>query len=207
MDGVTDNSPANAAAQTDGAHTAPATAKKLTKKQRRRKAQRKQLMTVLAIIALVAVVVAAVLFYNRWQEGRIETLPQDQRIVAVVDGQETNIAPYSTCEVDDHNCTGGEPFELKVGDAKEFTLKIPADVYDHDWRMVQIFDDPGANSESYFTSHESEEVTVSVESEKKSEDGSTPKLTVVEIQSLLIGEDADGEQTPVNTVWSIAPTK
>lgn len=183
------------------------TGKKLTKKQRRKKEQRKQLMTLLAIVALVVVVVGGVLLYNKWSDGRVKTLPQDQRIVAVVDGQETEIPPYSACELDDQGCKGDKPFELHIGDAKEITLKMPKDVSDINWRMVEIFDDPGANVEQYYKPGESKEVTVSVESDKETEDGSVPQLTVLEIQSLLVGLDDNGEQTPVNTVWSIAPKK
>lgn len=188
------------------ASTASKPAKKLTKKQRRLRAQRKQLIPIAAIVVLVAVVVASVLAYYHWKDNHIETLPQDQRVVAVVNGQETEVAPYSTCEVDDQHCKEGEPFELSMGGAKKFTLKIPQDVYDHDWRLVEIFNDPGANTESYYKSNEKKEVEISLDSPKKTDDGSTPRLTVLEIQSLLIGEDADGEQTPVNAVWSITPT-
>lgn len=182
-----------------------ASGKKLTKKQRRKKEQRKQLLALLAIVVLVLVVVGGVLLYNQWSDKRVKTLPSEQRIVAVVGGKETEIPPYSACEVGDQDCKGDKPFELEIGDAEEFTLKLPQDVFDHDWAMVQIFDDPGANVEQYFKANESEEVTVSVESDKETEDGSVPRLTVLEIQSLLIGLDASGEQTPVNTVWSIAP--
>lgn len=174
----------------------------LTKKQRRKKEQRRQLMMGAAILLAVAVVVAAVLGYNAWKDGQVETLPEEQRIVAVVDGEEQEVAPYSTCAVDAADCQPGEPFKLQLDGAKEFTLKIPRDVYDHDWALLKVYDDPGANTDDYFTSNERQEVTIKIDAERKSEDGSTPQLAVVEIQSLLIGLDAEKNQTPVTAVWS-----
>lgn len=174
----------------------------LTKKQRRQKEQRRQLLFGLAIVVLVAVVVLAVLGYNKWKDEQVETLPQDQRIVAVVDGEETEVAPYSTCEVDAPKCEPGAPHRLDLKGAKEFTLKLPQDVYDHDWALLKVYDDPGANTDDYFKANEKQEVNVKLDAERKSGDGSTPKLAVVEIQSLLIGLDKEKNQTPVTAVWS-----
>lgn len=84
------------------------TAKKLTKKQKRRRAQRKQLLTVLAIAAVAAAIIGAVFAYTKWQDNRVATLPQDQRITAVVNGEETALAPYRACELDDKDCQNGE---------------------------------------------------------------------------------------------------
>lgn len=186
---------------------AKATEKKLTKKQRRKKAQRRNLLAALAIVLLVALIVGGVVIYNKVTGDRIDTLPHEQRVTAVVNGQETEIAPFSACQLDDPECRDSEPFELEVGDAKEFTLKIPKDVYDHDWAMLEIYNDPGANDEHYYGSNETTEVTVPLESERKSKDGSTPKLAVAEIHSLMVGLDENEEQSPYNVVWSISPKR
>lgn len=178
-------------------------APKLSKKQQRKRAQRKQLMTMGAIVALVVVVIGGVLLYNRWQDGKIETLPQDQRIIAVVDGEEHEIAPYSVCQLDDPDCKPSEPYKLQVGDAKKVTLKPPEDVYDHDWSLLQIFDEPGANQDNYYKSYEREEVTLDLEASVKADDGSTPQLKVLELHSMLVGLDDNDEQTPYATIWSI----
>lgn len=178
-------------------------APKLSKKQQRKRAQRKQLMTMGAIVALVVVVIGGVLLYNRWQDGKIETLPQDQRIIAVVDGEEHEIAPYSVCQLDDPHCKPSEPYKLQVGDAKKVTLKPPEDVYDHDWSLLQIFDEPGANQDNYYKSYEREEVTLDLEASVKADDGSTPQLKVLELHSMLVGLDDNDEQTPYATIWSI----
>lgn len=178
-------------------------APKLSKKQQRKRAQRKQLMTMGAIVALVVVVIGGVLLYNRWQDGKIETLPQDQRIIAVVDGEEHEIAPYSVCQLDDPDCKPSEPYKLQVGDAKKVTLKPPEDVYDHDWSLLQIFDEPGANQDNYYKSYEREEVTLDLEASVKADDGNTPQLKVLELHSMLVGLDDNDEQTPYATIWSI----
>ncbi|HIW95396.1 MAG TPA: DUF2771 domain-containing protein [Candidatus Corynebacterium gallistercoris] len=157
----------------------------------------------LTIAAVVAIVIAGVIGYTRWKDGQVETLPADQVIVAVVDGQETEIRPYSACQLDDPECQPSEPTVLKVGDADEIELRVPEDVYDHDWSVLRIYDDPGANADDYYKSYEVESVTIPVTSEKKAEDGSSPTLAVVEVHSMLVGLDDEGEQAPIATVWSI----
>lgn len=178
-------------------------APKLSKKQQRKRAQRKQLLTMGSIVALVVVVIGGVLLYNRWQDGKIETLPQDQRITAVVDGEEHEIAPYSVCELDDPDCHPSEPSKLEVGGAKQVTLKLPEDVYDHDWSLLQIFDEPGANQDNYYKAHERQEVTLDLEASVKTKEGKTPTLKVLELHSMLVGLDENDEQTPYATIWSI----
>lgn len=180
-----------------------ATSNKVSKKVRRKREQRKQLMAFAAIVVVVAIVGAAIVFYNKWKGEQVETLPQDQRIVAVVNGQEQEIAPYSTCEIDDKDCKPGKPVPVELKGAKEFTLKIPHDVSNHDWSMLKIYNDPGANQDNYFRSDETQEVKLKLAAERKSADGSTPSLKLIEIRSLLVGLDADKKQTPVNTIWSI----
>lgn len=182
-------------------------AKKLTKKEKRRRAQRKQLLTVLAIAAVAAVIIGAVFAYTKWQDNRVATLPQDQRITAVVNGEETELAPYRACELDDKDCQNGEPVTLDTAGASEITLKLPKDVYDHDWAMLKIFDDPGANEEKYYKADEAKEVTIPLESEQTTAENAKPKLAVLEIHSMLVGLDSNGDQTPYNVVWSIAPSQ
>lgn len=193
------------ATESAGAASTPTGQRSLSKKQRRRAEQRKQVLAVVAIAVAVTLVVLAVLAFNAWRNKQIDTLPQDQRIVAVVGDNRVDVAPYSTCEIDAKQCQPSSPTELDFGPKGTVTLQLPQDVYDHDWSMLKIYDDPGANTEDYFRSNEQKEVTVSTASEKRTADGRTPKLTVVEIHSLLVGKDANGEQTPVATVWAIKP--
>lgn len=178
----------------------------LSKKQLRKRRQRKQILTMLALGAVALVVVAAVIGFSRWKSNQVETLPQDFRLTAVVNGVETELAPYLACELDDAQCEPGKPAELKVGKAKEFTLRVPAGIADHDWRLIKIFSDLGANGEEYFRGNQADEVTIKTTAEKTSRDGSKARLRLVEVHTLLVGLDADGEPTPYTTVWSIALT-
>lgn len=184
--------------------TKESASKKMSKKARRRQRQRKQLLAMASLLLVVVVIIGGVILYNKWAEQRIETLPQDQRITAVVDGREIAVPPYSACEIGSTECNPGEPFELKVGDAKEFTLKIPQDVADHDWSMLKVYPDPGANTEDYFKSNEVTELKIQTKAEKASSDGSHSPLQVVEIHSMLIGKGAEGDQAPYATIWSLA---
>ena len=179
--------------------------RRLTAKQRRKQEQRKQLITAASIIVLVLVVIGAVLGFNQWSKNRDGTDPADLRVIAVVNGEEFEVPPYQTCELDDKDCAPGEPYELELKGADKFTLRIPEEIHDHDWAMLHIFDHPGANTEEYHKSYETTEVEVLTTSEKRPEDGAAPMLNVVEIQSLLVGRDADGEETPISAIWSIAP--
>ncbi|RAV34284.1 DUF2771 domain-containing protein [Corynebacterium heidelbergense] len=185
----------------------PAVKPKLSKKQRRKRQQRKQLFAAVAIIAVVAAIVGGVLVFNSWRSKQIGTLPADQRVTAVVDGKETEVAPYAACELGVDGCGQGKPFELPVGGAKEITVKVPQDVADHDWSLLKVYEDPGANSEDYFKPNEMHEVTIPLVSDKKSQDGKNPSLTVVEIHTVLVGKGKDGDQSPFGTVWSIAPKR
>ncbi len=178
-------------------------AEKLSRKAARRKEQVRALLLAVGVLAITAIVVGGTMLYMQWKDAQIQTLPQDQRIIAVVDGKEISLAPYSTCELDDPDCQTGTPTVLQVGDAESFTLRIPEDVYNHDWSLLKVYDDPGANREQYFTSYEADEVEVVVGADVVSADGSEPKLVVVEIQSLLVGLDSNEDQTPIATIWSL----
>lgn len=179
---------------------------KLTKKQRRKAAQRRQLLTFVGILVLVLVVAAAVLGFQRLRGSDGETAPADLRITAVAeDGSETELAPYSVCAFDDADCAGDEPTTLDLPADGKVTLKLPTEIYDHDWKLVQIYDDPATNTENTFAANEATEVTLRGSSDKEDAEGNHPRLTVAEIQTILADESGD-EPEPVAAVWSVAPS-
>lgn len=179
--------------------------KKQTKKQRRRAAQRKQLMTFGAIVLLVVVVAGAVLGYQHWSENRPGTPPEDLRVtVTDASGEEQEYAPYSVCQLFTGDCDEGEPTEVELGPDDEMTISLPEEVYDHDWTMLQIFDDPAANTENSYTGNEKTEVTIKGSSDTAGENDENPRLAVVEIHSSLVGDD-DGEEVAFGAVWSFTP--
>lgn len=176
-----------------------------TKRQRRKAAQRKQLMTFGAIVLLVLLVAGAVLGYQRWSENRPEPHPSELR-VSVTDaaGNEEEHAPYTVCQLFSGECDESEPVEIELGPDEEATLSLPEEVYDHDWTLLQIYDDPAANTEETYTGYEKSEVTVRGTSDRETEDGDAPRLAVVEIHSSLVGDD-DGEEVAFGAVWAFSP--
>ena len=71
--------------------------------------------------------------------------------------------------------------------------------------MLSIYDDPAANDETSHGANETTEVDIpgSVDPIEAST-GERPRLMVVEVSSLMIGTDDDGEETPLATVWSLS---
>ncbi|MFE1514371.1 DUF2771 domain-containing protein [Corynebacterium bovis] len=183
----------------DPAGAAPAT----SRKQRRRKAQRRQLRVMAVIAVLVVVVVVGAIGFQRWWDSRPGTPPRDLRVTATVGGESRDIAPYSACPLDDADCHGDAPARIPLGPDDSATLSIPGEVSDHDWSMLTIYDDPAANREQYFTADQTDSVTVAGRADSAKAD--SPRLTVVEIHSLVVGTDDAGAETPYAVVWSIAP--
>lgn len=180
-------------------------APKLTKKQRRKAAQRKQLLMVLGVIVLVAVVAGAVLGIQKYLDSRGGTKPADLRVTAVsADGEETELAPWSIWADGEARTNDEDPSTLDIPADGEITLKLPSDVYDHDWTLLQFYDDEGANTSNSYAANESKEVTIKGSSDLTDDDGNHPRLIGLEIQSVLIDDSGD-EEEPVVAVWSIAP--
>lgn len=174
---------------------------KQTKKQRRKAAQRRQLLTFLIILILVALV--AGIFW--WWQSRPDKHPDphDLHITAVVDGQEQEISPYSVCAIGQQDCEPGEPTTLSIPADGEVTLKLPDDVSDGEWQLLQIYDDPGANVDNTYTANEKSEVTIKGSSDQTNEEGQHPRLAVAEIHTWALGTD-DGEEQGYTVVWSVA---
>jgi hypothetical protein len=189
--------------QTDNGAAQPAqpAQPKQTKKQRRKALQRRQLLTFLIIVILVAVV--AFIVWRVQTRPDKETAPQDLRITAVVDGQEQEISPYSVCAIGQQDCKPGEPTTLSIPADGEVTLKLPGNVSDGEWQLLQIYDDPGANVDHTYTANEKSEVTVKGSSDQTNDEGKHPRLAVVEIHTWALGKQ-DGEEQGYTVVWSVA---
>lgn len=177
-----------------------------TKRQRRQAAQRRQLLTFLAIVALVAAIAGIVLGVQYYQDSRAETAPKDLRITALTADGEVDLAPYSVCAAGDVDCRGDEPSKVALPTDGEITLKLPSEIYDHDWTIVQIFDDPSANTENSYSANEKKEITLQGSAKSEDAKGKGSRLTVAEIQMLLI-DKSGGKEEPVAAVWSIAPAE
>ena len=68
------------------------------------------------------------------------------------------------------------------------------------WSLLSIYDDPAANSERTFTPGEAEEVDVPVRSESSSD----ATLVVMEVSCLMVGQDGEGNETPVMATWAFS---
>ncbi|OFP86985.1 DUF2771 domain-containing protein [Corynebacterium sp. HMSC059E07] len=169
-----------------------------------KQARKKSLLQFLALIIAVAVIVVAVVLFQKWRNDRPGPEPQDVTITATVDSDTLDVAPYSVCEPGT-DCKEGEVPNLTVGPDDTLKLEIPEAISNHEWSVLSIYDDPAANDS---TSHGANETTSldipgSVPPIEAST-GERPKLMVVEISTLMIGHDANGEETPMQTVWSLS---
>ena len=169
-----------------------------------KQARKKSLLQFLALIIAVAVIVVAVVLFQKWRNDRPGPEPQDVTITATVSSDTLDVAPYSVCEPGT-DCKEGEVPNLTVGPDDTLKLEIPEAISNHEWSVLSIYDDPAANDS---TSHGANETTSldipgSVPPIEAST-GERPKLMVVEISTLMIGHDANGEETPMQTVWSLS---
>ena len=168
-----------------------------------RKAQRRKKYTIqiIGLIVAVCVVIGISFVFQTWWNGRPGTAPQEVAVsVSIGGGESTKVLPYLVCE-SGTECPQGELTPLPITDADSVDISVPKDIYDHDWAVLAIYDDPAANSETYHGAYEAETASIPATVELE---GVTARLLVVEINSILIGTGSDGEETPFPTTWSIA---
>lgn len=167
-------------------------------------AARKNLTQFLVLVAAVVVVVTVSVVFQNWWNNRPGPEPSEVTITASSALAEIEASPYTACEIGE-TCEEGEVPSLKVPQDGDVTLTLPRDVYDHDWALLKVYDEPAASSEEYFTSFAEKEVTVplSVDAVDGS-DGHRPRLVLLEIKSLLVGTSAAGDEAPFEVVWSIS---
>ena len=169
-----------------------------------KQARKKSLLQFLALIIAVAVIVVAVVMFQKWWNDRPGPEPKDVTITATVGDETIEVSPYSICEPGTE-CEEGDVPNLTVGPDDTLKLDIPEAISNHEWSVLSIYDDPAANDS---TAHGANETT-SVEipgsvAPIEASTGERPLLKVVEISTLMIGHDANGEETPMHTVWSLS---
>lgn len=152
----------------------------------------------IAVIAVgVIVLVAGIYAFLEWQRTSPSTPVRDIR-VAVAAGETTEeLAPYTVCPLDEQ-CDGGDPPTIDAGDAKELTITVPEEISSSGWHLLAIYDDPAANDERVFQSHETTEHTIDAVTD------SGARLVVAEVSALEIDRGEDGEEIPVLATWSVA---
>ena len=148
------------------------------------------------MLATVVVVTIAFLGFRTWWKPA-DPEPQDVHITVATADTKEEIAPYSVCE-QGVECQEQPLTELSFGD--DVTLTLPEAIYDHDWALLKIYDNPAKNDQSYYGSHEKQEITLPTHEDDA-------QLMVIEVSSLMIGHDDQGEETPYVVTWSISSDK
>lgn len=177
--------------------------------KKKKAALRKNLLQISALAIAVAIVVAGILLVQRWWEGRPGPDPQSITITATAGDEEIEVPTYQACDLaQEGDCDEAESVPQLHADAEgEVTLTVPSSVSDYNWDVVAIYDDPAANSHFSYGAKEADSAKIPASAapgeDGSGEDGSAPKLTVVEASALLVGQDENGEETPVHTVWSV----
>lgn len=169
----------------------------------RKQARQKSLLQILALlIAVVILLVGGVLLQN-WWNNRPGPQPHEVSITATVGDASLEISPYLVCEpgVD---CPEGEVPNLAVGPDDTLVLDIPEAIYDHDWQVLMIYDDPAANDQQLHAANDAQQVEIPGSTDPIGENTERPRLMVVEVSSVMLGHNDTGEETPYTTVWSLS---
>lgn len=156
--------------------------------------RKKNLIQFLILIIAVAVVITGSIAFQNWWNNR----PGPEPAAVKIKANGTEISPYMICEPG-VECPEGQVPQVSVGPDETLKIEVPKEVYDHDWSVLKIYDDPAANDQSYYKGHEAKDVEI-----KGALDGEPrPRLVVVEVSTVLIGHDAQGVETPYTVVWSV----
>ncbi|MCH6197716.1 DUF2771 domain-containing protein [Corynebacterium mastitidis] len=167
-----------------------------------KKGKHRSLVQILALLTTVVIVIAVVYLAQTWWNNRPDPAPKDLRLTATAGERSEEIAPYMVCEVNT-DCAEGEVPTLPIGEDDALTLDLPEPIYDHDWTLLTIYDDPAYNDTRNFGGNEQESVTIPGSLDPTEEGAPRPRLMVVEVNTALIDRDAEGNETPVAAVWSV----
>ncbi len=170
----------------------------------RKEAKRRTLIQLTVVIVAVVIIVTGVVLFQNWSNNRPGKPPEEVAITATVGDETLELYPYMSCEPGTE-CEEGEVPNLHVGADETLVLDIPQEITNHQWQVLTIYDDPAANDEQVHGANETArlEIPGSVAPIEAST-GQCPHLQVVEVSSVMIGVDPEGEQAPFTTVWSLS---
>lgn len=168
-----------------------------------KEAKQKSFIQVIGLVFVIILVVAAVVLGQTWLNSRPDPEPEEVSVTVAVGDRSREISPYLVCAPGEE-CVEGEVPVLEVGAEESLTVTVPKPIYDHDWQVLSIYDDPGANNQLLHGPHDTESVEVPGSVDPIGDSAERPRLVVVEISSVMIGHDEAGVETPYTTVWSIA---
>ena len=168
-----------------------------------KKARQKSLLQFLTLLVAVVIIVVAAVLAQNWWNNRPGPQPHDVTVTASSGTDSIDVSPYIVCEPG-LECPEGEVPNLPVGEDGTLTLEIPEEIHDHDWQLLMIYDDPAANDQQLHGAYDATEVEIPGSVDPVAEGEARPRLMVVEISSAMIGLDANDEETPYATVWSLS---
>lgn len=157
--------------------------------------RKKQLLQILGLLLAVTLMVVGSIVFQNWWSKRSEREPQDVTVTVQSGDTTLELQPYSICEPGSQ-CQEGEVPSIEVDADAELNLTIPDEVSDHDWSLLKIYNDPSQNDQTFYGAHEATQATAPARSGKAD-------LVVVEVSSVLISHDANGEESPVTVTWSV----
>lgn len=155
-------------------------------------------LTVTLIAVAVVAIVAGLYFFLNWQQSRPATPPDQIEVTAAAGDTDVSATPFSVCEFG-AECPEGEVARIDTAGAESVRITVPKEVGQQQWSVLSIYDDPAANTERTITPGEATEVDIPVTTQK---DGNDTGLVVIEVSTLLVGKDGEGEETPVVTTWA-----
>lgn len=168
-----------------------------------RKARQRSLLQFLTLLIAVVIIILAAVLAQNWWNNRLGPAPQDITVTARLDDASIEVSPYLVCEPG-LECPEGEVPNLPVDPDDTLLLEIPEAIHDHDWQLLMIYDDPAVNEQQLHGAYDTEQVEIPGSVDPLTEGDPRPRLMVVEISSAQVGLDADGEETPYATVWSLS---
>ncbi len=169
----------------------------------RKEAKHKSFIQIIGLIVVIMLVVAAIVLGQMWLSSRPDPEPQDVTVTASAGDRSIEVSPYMVCAPGEE-CQESEPPVLEVGADETLTISVPEPIYDHDWQLLSIYDDPAANDQQLHGPNDVDSVEIPGSVEPVGETDERPRLVVVEVSSVMIGHDEDGVETPYTTVWSVA---
>ena len=170
----------------------------------RKEARQRAVLQVSALAVVTTIIVAVIVLGVTWFNNRPAPHPSEVAIT-VSNGEESiEVFPYQICELGTECGEGGEIPVIDAAPGDTLTIELDESIYDHDWSLLSIYDNPGANDQQMHGPHDasSAEVPVSVAPVAGSDE--EPQLVVVEVNSAMLGTDEEGNETVYATVWSVA---
>lgn len=168
-----------------------------------RKTKRKNMIQFIGLIVAVALVVVVSVFFQNWWNNRPATPPEEVFLTVSAGDQKIEVYPYSMC-TPGVECQENDVPQITVNEGDTVHVEVPEAIHDHDWALLTIYDQPAANDEYYYGSYQQTSADVQATLDPIQEGGDRPKLVVIEINSVMIGTDENGEETPYSVTWSVS---